>query len=319
MRASGALSLIFVALIYALLCPPVTSAQVPKRLQRCLPYPTFADEIEALNREMKLKETESAQPEKVIVVDSVTFDGPISLAESEREKLVAELKQQEFDDDPKSAWIDEIAEVWVRGAWQDQGYFKVVDTVKADVVSADATREHVALTVHVDEGLQYFLGRLEFRSTDPDEPLIFPEAELRKRFALRDGDIFDADKVRQSLDSLLQLYGSEGYIDFSAEPTFDLNDADQRISLTLGLDQQKQFRIGKVEVQGLNSPTEAALRSKMKFGEVFHFDALKQFLEDNKSALPPDASLEDVSLEKNVKTGIVDMKFNFLTCPQVED
>jgi hypothetical protein len=91
------------------------------------------------------------------------------------------------------------------------------------------------------------------------------------------------------------------------------------LSLMLVLDQQNQFRIGKVEVLGLDSTTESVLRSKMKSGDVFDDGLLKQFLAENRAALPPDASLEDVSLEKHVRTGIVDMKFNFFTCPQVED
>jgi hypothetical protein len=307
-----------VALICALLCPPVTSAQVPKSLQRCHSYPPFADEIEKLNQEVELKTTERARL-KQVVVDSVTFDAPTGLPESVREKFVATLKQQEFDDDPKSAWVDEIAEVWVRGAWQDQGYFMVEETVKAKVVGGDATQQNVALTVHVNEGVQFFLGSLQFRSADPDKPLIFPKADLRKLIPLQDGDIFDADKVRQSLDSLRQLYGSEGYIDFTAEPDFDVDDARQRISLMLVLDQQNRFRISKVEVLGLDSTTESALRSEMKSGDVFDYGLLKQFLAENRAALPPDASLEDVSLEKHVRTGIVDMKFNFFTCPQAED
>jgi hypothetical protein len=284
-----------------------------------LPYPTFAEELEAMNQEVELKEAQGAPPQKIVVIDSVTFDGPISLPPAVRDKMVAELKQQEFDDDPNSGWIDEIAEVWIRGTWQDQGYFKVEESVRAKVRGSDSTHEHVALTVHVDEGLRYFLGSAEFRSADPDEPLIFPKADLRKRFPLRDGDIFDADKIRKSLDAFRQLYASEGYIDFTAEPEFDVDDARQRISLMLVLDQQKQYRIGKLEVLGLNPAIENSLRSNLKSGDLFNPDVLKQFLEENKSALPSDISPEDVILTKNAKYGSVDIDLNFFTCPQVED
>jgi outer membrane protein assembly factor BamA len=99
--------------------------------------------------------------------------------------------------------------------------------------------------------------------------LIFPEADLRKLVELQEGDVFKADKIRKSLDAFRQLYASEGYIDFTPMPGFGVDNANQRVSLILVFDQEKQFRIGTVEVLGLNPSTEAALRSIMKTGEVF--------------------------------------------------
>jgi len=255
----------------------------------------------------------NASTKKVVVIDSVDFDGPITLPEQARLKLVDGLKKLEFDADSK--WLDEVAEVSLRGTWQDLGYFKVVAMATAKDTGGDALHEHVALTAHVDEGLQYFQGKLDIRSTDPEVPLVFTQEVLRNVYPLREGDLFDADRIRGSLDAYRQLYGAHGYIDFSAEPDFAVNDETQRISLTLGMDQQKQFHIDKVEVSGLDSRTESILRSMIKPGDVFNINLVKEFLEENKSVLPPDASLDDLDIKKNVKEGTASLRFDFFTCP----
>ena len=52
----------------------------------------------------------------------------------------------------------------------------------------------------------------------------------------------------------------------------DIDDGhDHRISLIMGLDQQKQFRLHTVEVFGLDPKMESLLRAKLKTGDVFNW------------------------------------------------
>ena len=309
MRCFCALAIIAALLISLLFCSQVAYGQVPKGLERCLPYPTFAEEIQAM-RPSRTTTDEIPQPH--VIIDSVNFDEPITLPKSAQERMLSELRQQTFPAD--SDWLDDVLEVPIRRTWQDEGYFKEEATAKARIVRADPSTRHVVLTVHVDEGPQFYLGDLEFRSHDLDEPLVFSRAELRKQVPLQKGQIFNADKIRKSLDNLRQLYATQGYIDFTAEPEFDINESTRRISLALVLDQQKQFRVGRIVVLGLDSKTEKALLSMIQPRDVFDPDALRQFLAENKSALPWDASLADIKVVRNVKTGIADLTFDFFTC-----
>lgn len=281
-------------------------AQLPKRLQRCLPYPTFADELRAMNPSPTLR-ARSTPP--AVMVDSVELEGVTTLPDSFREQVIREAKGQDLDR------VREEAEVFVRGSLQDQGYFKADATVEPRPAPGDASHQHVDVTIHVDEGPQYFLDHVEFRSADPDQSLAYSSEQLRQLVPLEDGDIFNADKVRTSLDNLKHLYDSQGYIDFTAEPEFSVDDAQRRISLTLVLDQQKQYRIGNVEAVGLDRNTDQALKSKIRSGDIFDPAVTDQFISENKASLPYDASREDVTVRRNVKTGIVDLSLDFFTCP----
>jgi hypothetical protein len=72
-------------------------------------------------------------------------------------------------------------------------------------------------------------------------------------------------------------------------------------------------------VDNLDARTEAILRSMVKPGDLFNGDVLDKFFEENKSALPRDASIrQNVELRKNVKDGTVSIRFDFFACPEGE-
>src|SRR5713226_8552300 len=142
---------ILLVVAYTLLCSPPIGAQLPRKLKRCLPYPTLADEI----REMK-EEVEAKTLHPRVIIDAVKFEGTIHLPDSIREQLVASLEQREFDAD--SDWVGELQEVGIRETWLRQGYWRAQVRVEAQHISGDSTRQHVLVTVRVDEGPPYQLG-----------------------------------------------------------------------------------------------------------------------------------------------------------------
>lgn len=149
----------------------------------------------------KIAATEGATaPGRTVAIDEVKFDGPTHLPEATRERLVVGLKQG--NDEADSGWLVQIQEGSILGAWQDDGFFKAEVTATASVSNTDSAVEHVLLTIHADEGHQYELGGIQFRSSDPAVPLIFSNAELRKLFQMHEGDILRAQKIREALDAL---------------------------------------------------------------------------------------------------------------------
>ena len=130
-----------------------------------------------------------------MIVDGVKFDTSAHLPDSAEEpEIISEIKQHMFDYGQEG--LDEVVEVLIRSAWQDQGFCKVLASSQTQVVSSDSAYEHVVVTIHVDPGQQYRLGGVRFRSSDHDdhETLAFPREELRKLLPLREGDIFNVAK-----------------------------------------------------------------------------------------------------------------------------
>ena len=170
--------------LYALLSGQVIRAQSPEHKPKtCVPSPCSSSDA------FKGDDRKKTHPK--IIVDDVKFDGPAHLPDSSEEQdAIPELKQHIFD--VGSEGLDEVLEVRIRGDWQNYGFFKVIATGQAQVVSADSTYEHVLVTIHVEPGLQYRLGDVRFREADPDVPdmLAFPREELRKLIPLQEGGRF---------------------------------------------------------------------------------------------------------------------------------
>src|SRR5277367_1416325 len=111
--------------------------------------------------------------------------------------------------------LDEDLEIGVRGLYQSNGYFKVL--VKDPILKiVDEDRGGIPgpwpvvgakhgkatnITIQIEEGEQYRMGALKFRSGDPELGLVFKPEALGKAFGLKEGEIFSTEKVRKALDN----------------------------------------------------------------------------------------------------------------------
>ena len=293
--------------------PPILCAQIPHRIKECLPYPTLADEM----CEMAGQGCgEPQNPDAKVFIDSVSFVGGESLPADVREQVFATVKFGDVSPGPFSEdWLRSLEQLGPRDALQMAGYFQAFVEAKGQILASVATLQHVAVTVRIDEGPRYRLGSIQFRPVADSEPLVFSPAELRQQFQLADASIFDVSKIRQGLDSLSRLYGSLGYIDFTAEPQEIIDAATGIVSIVLVLNLQQQYRIGKVEVWGPNPVAEKTLQAQWKSGDVFNVRRLNDFFEDNTALLPADASRDDLRLGRHGREGTVDLRFDFRACP----
>ena len=70
---------------------------------------------------------------------------------------------------------------------------------------------------------------------------------------MHEGDILSAQKIRDALDALKELYRSRGYIDYVATPITDIDDQNGRISLLMEIAKEKQYRFGKAKFSGISA------------------------------------------------------------------
>ena len=85
-----------------------------------------------------------------MVMDDVKIEGGSHLSDYDRAQLIAALERRQFDRDDD--WLADPEGI-VSGYWRDRGYFRVNVTTEEKVLSSDSTYQHVALSFHVQEGL----------------------------------------------------------------------------------------------------------------------------------------------------------------------
>jgi outer membrane protein assembly factor BamA len=305
MRALHATPLALFVFSCATLCPTAASArQLSDRLERCLPSPTFAQEV---------ADVRAARDARRLTVDGITFDGPTHMPDTEREALLQRLKATPTADDDGGIQQQEYE---IENWWKNNGYFLAEFKIEAAPTARDDAYQHVILKVHVDEGAQYRMGTISFRSADPEEPLVFSEHQLTDLVQLRPGDVFGALPIRATLDALLHLYGSHGYIDFVATPITEIDESTHRVNVTMELDQQKPYRIRNVTVHAASAKVRAAVNEQLKPGDVFDSSVIPKLLKQNATLLPPDVSARDVWLQRDTKLAVVNLQFELEPCPQ---
>lgn len=252
------------------------------------------------------------------IIRSMRHDRPISIPLG---ITYIPLFSKTFD----RAKLDEDLEVGVRSLYQDHGYFKVIVDVK-ELKTVDVNRPGIPgpwpgfgakhgkatnITISIDEGQQYRMGKLTFRSADPDQGMIFKPEFLQRVFPLKEGDLFSADKIRKSLDSYRKLYGEYGYIDFTAEPRFDVNDAKKTVDLTLVFDQQKQFFVRRIEFSGNTTTRDKVIRRELLLdeGQIFNNRLWElSLLRLNQLGYFETIKPDNAELKRNVKAGTVDIR-----------
>lgn len=241
------------------------------------------------------------------MIDDVSFDGPIHLSQSVTNEIIAGFNEGDADA-TREDWVAGFVEVGIRSAWQDRGYFRVtVGQVETQPLGVYSDEQHFRVVIPLNEGLQYHLGDLSFVDAHAFSP-----SELRDLIPLREGEIFDISKIRAGIEALNKKYAASGFIDFTAVPETEIDDKLQRISLTLRLDEQKQYRIRDVTVAGLDSALEMVLRSEFAQGEVFNPQRIDEFVKQHRPLLPAKLNREDyLKAKRDTRLGIVDLSFDF--------
>jgi len=235
------------------------------------------------------------------------FDIPVMAKTYDREKLNEDL------------------EVGIRGLYQDNGFFRVVVAPNGPIlqnvdvqhggVPVPGLKPHVGkavnITIPIEEGEQYRMGTLKIVSSDPDKALSLKVEPLKAIFPMKEGDILNVDKLRKALKSYTDAYGQYGFIDFTAEPDFDIDDAAKKINLTLHFDEQKQYYVRRINFSGNTTTRDKVIRRELLIDEgqlfnkrywdisILRLNQLNYF-----DKIEADKAVE---LQKNSKDGTVDI------------
>ena len=106
------LRFVLLALVQIFVLPRLLCAQLPPRLERCFPYPTFAQEISAMHGETKPPGPEPRTSSKVVIA-SVKFAPGTNIPEYVRGRITWSIKsprKRRYSDERKGQLRD--ATIW---------------------------------------------------------------------------------------------------------------------------------------------------------------------------------------------------------------
>jgi hypothetical protein len=255
--------------------------------------------------------------ETKISITGLEFQGEDPLSDVLRAQLVKDIQQNDrwvTAEQPDSSWVVEALEP-MRDALRKQGYFKADVEGTPYLVLAQSNERRYVLSVAIESGPQYRLGKLRFASAT-ETPLVFSESLLRKQIPLQEGQLFDVSKIREGLEAIGRLYGSKGYIDATPEPDTTVDGESSTIDLLIKVDEQRPYIIREIEIVGLDAKTRKELQTPQEDGDRFVPPLWREFFDGCKAHLPADASLnKNMQVRRDIANGTVDIILDFRLCP----
>lgn len=176
--------------------------------------------------------------------------------------------------------------------------------------------KRVDLTIPIEEGAQYRLGRFVIRGNH-----LFKQAQLEPILRMKPGGIFDVTKLRTALKNYTKLYGEFGYINFTANPDIEPDRKKHIINLALDFDEEKQFFVHRINFSGNTKTRDKVIRRQLLLdeGSIFntalwdlsiyrinqlgYFDPIKQTNPDN----PSPTGYAGVTVVQNNQNNTVDL------------
>jgi outer membrane protein assembly factor BamA len=232
--------------------------------------------------ESALSPHEFAQKTRIKIASvELAFEGDSPLSEAVFARLTEEVRDLELwvtPEEPDSSWVNQALNP-MREAIRSQGYFKADLEAVPYLILAQANERRYVLRVLIESGPQFRLGNLQFASVS-DKPLQFSEALLRQQIHLQKSDLFNVTKIRDGLVAIGKLYGSKGYIDATPEPDTTIDEKSSRIDLLINVDEQKPYRVAKIELLGLGMKTQNEPSAPQEIGDFFNPVLWQNFFRD---------------------------------------
>jgi outer membrane protein insertion porin family len=204
----------------------------------------------------------------------------------------------------------------IRDLYRDHGYYfalakepetKMVDTRRRYpfFFYSWGRGKRVDLTIPVEEGLQYRLGRFVIRGNK-----LFKQEALATVLKLKPGDVFSLSKVRKAMENYTKLYGQFGYINFTAAPDIEPDNKRRVINLALDFVEDKQFIVHRIEFSGNTKTRDKVIRRELLLSEGDMFNSQwwdLSVLRVNQLGFFDTVKKEDYDITQNASNGTVDI------------
>src|SRR5262245_57588514 len=129
------------------------------------------------------------------------------------------------------------------------------------------TVDRYYITINVEENDQYRVGEVKVTGNKQ-----FNEAVIRAILGLVPGEIFNEERLRKSFDNLKKLYGSRGYINFTAVPLQDFDETKKVVNLNINVDEDRQFFVNRIAFAGNTTTRDKVIRREVMVeeGQIFN-------------------------------------------------
>ena len=176
----------------------------------------------------------------------------------------------------------------LEGYYQDHGYIRVrVQDPKIDI---DRESKEINITIPIDEGLQYRVGKVTSKEDD-----IVTEDEVLKALKMKMRDVYSISKLRTGVMNIGDLYSERGYAYADVNPITKINESSRTVDVNIEVDKGRKVYVGEITVIGNTRTLDNVIRREFRLKEGELFDSVK--LKRSKQRINNLQFFEDVKID----------------------
>jgi outer membrane protein insertion porin family len=157
--------------------------------------------------------------------------------------------------------------------YYDQGYLAM--QVGTPRVELTPDRRFIDISIPVDEGPRFRIGRLGVREVNADDESVEPlggRRELRDMVQANPGEWFNRTRIAQSLLNITRRYRDEGFAHVDIAPETDLDMERRVVHVTVVIRRGPPVRIERINILGNTKTRDSVIRREVQIieGELYN-------------------------------------------------
>ncbi|CAN5159204.1 outer membrane protein assembly factor BamA [soil metagenome] len=178
----------------------------------------------------------------------------------------------------------------LRKFYTNRGYydFRVVSAV-AELVPDDHA---FGMTLTVDEGDKYNFGKINIVTQNARLNADF----LKLLIPIREGDLYESDKIESSVEALTFAAGSAGYAFVDIHPTYRANPETDTVDVTFNISEGQRVYIDRINIVGNTRTIDPVIRREMMLTEGDAFN--RTLVERSRNNLRGLGFFKDVTIDE---------------------
>ncbi|MBI5186779.1 MAG: outer membrane protein assembly factor BamA [Nitrospinae bacterium] len=213
--------------------------------------------------------------DEIPAIRNFSFLGNKEVKESEFLEKITITKGATYNKTLITTAVEKIKEIY-----QDKGYCLTTVEPKTKIIQAD---NQVDVTFQIKEGKKFGIEKIRFTGNKA-----FKDSEILKNIETKEkgwlswltrSGIYKKEGLKTDLMRIEMFYRDHGYLKAAiGEPVVDIREKEEKIYITIPIEEGPQYKISKISFAGDDTFTEAELRKKLsaKEGEIFSLSKLRE-------------------------------------------
>jgi outer membrane protein insertion porin family len=187
----------------------------------------------------------------------------------------------------------------IQAHYWDHGYVQV--KVGSPLVELSPDKQSMYITINVEEGPQYRLGKV-----DVTGDLLMPREFFLSRVSVKTGEIFNRSKLSDDLQKLTDYYKDRGYAYVNASPSTPVNEKARVVDVSFEIQKGELVTVNRINIRGNSKTRDKVIRRELRLAEGDTYN--QSLLDYSKKRVNALGYFEKV--EMSTKRGQVDDKLD---------